>query len=364
MNKHPLSTYKIAATYIGTVIGAGFASGQELLQFFVVFGYKGVLGLVFVTFLFILFGYKIMEIGRKLESTSHQVIVNSVCGKTLGNVLDYVVTFFLFGTLTAMIAGTGAMLNEQFGISELWGNFLMTFLVTYTVLKGMKGIVNSISLVIPFLLVSTIFICIVSFLKTPLDPSSSTGILEASSMIKNWWWAAILYASYNLILSVAVLGPLGVEARNKKVLKRGALLGGISLGLCAFIIYLVLMRHSNALFDMEVPMLYITSKLSNTIQIIYITVVITAIYTTAIGNLFGFIARITDISNPNAKFVIVCTSLVSLFASQIGFTNLVKYFYPLIGYSGFVFLFHLLFANLRIIKDIYPIKAQNKRKAP
>jgi len=41
MENSRVSTFKVAATYIGTVVGAGFASGQEMLQFFAVFGLKG-----------------------------------------------------------------------------------------------------------------------------------------------------------------------------------------------------------------------------------------------------------------------------------------------------------------------------------
>lgn len=33
INQKGISMFKVAATYIGTVVGAGFASGQEMLQF-------------------------------------------------------------------------------------------------------------------------------------------------------------------------------------------------------------------------------------------------------------------------------------------------------------------------------------------
>ncbi|EGD49885.1 hypothetical protein TheetDRAFT_3307 [Thermoanaerobacter ethanolicus JW 200] len=33
MIRKEISAFKVAATYIGTVVGAGFASGQEILQF-------------------------------------------------------------------------------------------------------------------------------------------------------------------------------------------------------------------------------------------------------------------------------------------------------------------------------------------
>lgn len=32
---------KIASIYIGTVIGAGFASGREIIEFFGIYGLKG-----------------------------------------------------------------------------------------------------------------------------------------------------------------------------------------------------------------------------------------------------------------------------------------------------------------------------------
>ena len=34
MENKKVTILKVAATYIGTVVGAGFASGQETLQFF------------------------------------------------------------------------------------------------------------------------------------------------------------------------------------------------------------------------------------------------------------------------------------------------------------------------------------------
>ena len=70
-----LSTLKVAATYIGTVVGAGFASGQESLQFFAIFKGRGLIGLLIVTILFILYGYIIMELGYHLGSKSHIEII-------------------------------------------------------------------------------------------------------------------------------------------------------------------------------------------------------------------------------------------------------------------------------------------------
>ena len=42
--------------YIGTVIGAGFASGREIIEFFGVYGVKGIFGMIISGVLFSLAG--------------------------------------------------------------------------------------------------------------------------------------------------------------------------------------------------------------------------------------------------------------------------------------------------------------------
>ena len=49
-------TWKIAATFIGAVVGAGFASGQELSQFFLGYGPAGRYGVICSGLLFALWG--------------------------------------------------------------------------------------------------------------------------------------------------------------------------------------------------------------------------------------------------------------------------------------------------------------------
>lgn len=343
MQGNKLSTYKIATAYIGTVVGAGFASGQELLQFFVVFGYKGLIGLLFVTGLFMFFGYKIMSCGKMLKSSSHEVIIQYTCGKILGTALDFIITFFLFGSLSAMIAGSGALFNQIFHIPLLIGSLFMTLLTMVTVITGIKGVINSISFVVPFLLISTVSICIASFFFSPkttdaLIPAS----LKAGALMQNWWWSAILYISYNIILSVAILGSLGANAKNNTAIKQGSILGGLGLGISAIAIFFAIFGSNTTVLHVEIPMIYVAGSLSASVQMIYFFALIAGIYTTAVGSLYGFVARISE-KESISKFLVISLALLSLLASQMGFSTLVKYLYPFIGYSGIAFLICLLF---------------------
>jgi uncharacterized membrane protein YkvI len=51
---------KISTAYIGAVIGAGFASGQEIMQFFILHDGKGLTGAVLATLLFSYLGNRLL----------------------------------------------------------------------------------------------------------------------------------------------------------------------------------------------------------------------------------------------------------------------------------------------------------------
>ena len=348
VSKKGISASKVAATYIGVVVGAGFASGQEVLQFFARFGGYGLAGLVAVTILFIIFGYIIMDMGRILNSTSHIEIAKFSAGKYLGTFIDFIVIFFLFGALTAMIAGTGALFSQQFNLSSIMGNLIMAFVTAVTVLTGINGVIKSIAFVTPFLLVSVIGISVLSVFNAPPVLSTATVVTNQGGLISNWLIAALLYVSYNIILSIAILGPLGLKAQDQKVLRNGAILGGLGLGLGATMIYLAVLGNISDVATLEVPMVFIAGSVSKTVQVLYAVILIAEVYTTAVGSLFGFTARIINLeSNPGrTKLVVIGTTILALLASQLGFSNLVKYLYPLVGYGGIALLLSLVYTRL------------------
>ncbi len=354
VKKEGVSTFKVAAVYIGTIVGAGFATGQEVLQFFNRFGVWGLGGLVITTILFIVFGYIIMDLGSALQARSHLEVIRYSGGNILGTFTDIVITIFLFGSLTAMTAGTGALFEQQLKLSPLLGSFFMAAVTVLTVLTGINGVINSISFVVPFLLTAVLGISAYSVINHPLNLQVVPIIQGRSGIINHWLAAAVLYVSYNTVVSVAILGPLGVNARNRKAIWNGALLGGLGLGAGAVLIYLALASHSTQVENLEVPMIYIAGEIAPIVQILYAIVLIAEIYTTAVGALFGFASRVigTKKKPRTEKILVVCTAAAALLASRLGFSNLVRYLYPLVGYCGVALLGALVITTLKEKKSV------------
>ncbi|MDF0728871.1 hypothetical protein PY093_19855 [Cytobacillus sp. S13-E01] len=338
-----INVFKVAATYIGTVVGAGFASGQEVLQFFSAYGMNGILGIIISTFLFFFFGYTILIIGQALKVNSYVEVVRFSNGKFLGTIIDIIITIFLFGALAAMIAGAGAIFDEQFNISPLWGTLLMAIISLLTVITGIKGVINAISYVVPVLLVSVFFIAIYSLSINPITSADLQIANTLEGAAPNWVISALNYTSYNLVIAVAVLAPMGAKAKSRKTLFWGALLGGLGLGVGVVAIFLSILTNLDIVVNVEVPMIMIASTIATYIQIIFAVVLFAEVYTTAVGNLYGFVSRMNFIPDRFHIWVIVGSTIAAFLVSQIGFSAMVKYLYPAVGYGGLLFFAGLLY---------------------
>jgi uncharacterized membrane protein YkvI len=207
MKQKDISALSVAGVYIGTVVGAGFATGQEILQFFVHFGARGLLGLILAACLFVFFGLRILRLGRNLRACSHREIIIHASGPRLGVLLDAIITFFLFGSVASMIAGTGALFKQLWNLPESAGGLLMAIFTAAAVWRGISGVISSIRFVALFLIVSVAAVSIYTLRQHPPAFAPGSPGRGCKSLMSHFLLAALLYVSYNTVLSVAVLGP-------------------------------------------------------------------------------------------------------------------------------------------------------------
>lgn len=335
-NTENFSIFTIAAAYIGTVVGAGFASGQEVLQFFDAYGWHGLIGIAVASLLFFFLGYSVLLIGRYRKAKSHMDIVYFTNGKVVGAAIDIIITAFLFLALSAMIAGAGAIFNEQFRIPAIWGAVIMALITMLTVITGIKGVIKVISYVVPFLILSVVFISLHSLFTNPLTSKDIETAKALSGATPNWFLSAVNYACYNTVISIAVLAPMGAKTAKRKNLFWGALAGALGLGVGITAIYLSVLTNISDVAQKEIPMILIASRISVIIKLLFATVLFAEVYTTAVGNLYGFVHRFSLKSS--RLWLIFASSAIALIVSLLGFSNMVKYLYPAVGYGGILFL--------------------------
>lgn len=250
-------SFQIGAAFIGLIVGAGFASGQEILQFFTSFGYAGIAGSLVATALFAFIGMNLTQLGSQLQSDSHKDVIYHICGRYLGVVVDFIITFFLFGVTVVMLSGAGAIFEQQFGIPSIIGSIVVTALTILSITLNVKRVIALISAVTPFLLVLVIIIMVYSLMN--FDASSAeiaAAVEQQKPAASNWVLGALLYVSYNIAAGASMLTVMGGTVKDQKVAGWGGIIGGVGLGLLILLINITMLTRLSEISDVPMPMLF------------------------------------------------------------------------------------------------------------
>jgi len=333
----------LAAVYVGTVVGAGFASGQEVLQFFTLHGTKGLGALALATAVLALFGYLLMRAGWRLAATSYGPVIRHVAGPVVGRALDFALTFFLFAGTAAMFAGAGAALAQEYGLPYEAGLLGMAGATMLTVISGIRGVVSSVSFVVPFLLAAVGAVSAATLATGDVD----LGFAQAHrAPVSHWALSGVVYGSFNLLLAASVLAPLA-RLTPRERLAPGVALGALGLGLGALAVNLTILVHVPEAASAEVPMVLAAARMSPALALAYTVVLMAEVYTTAVSGLFGFVNRVAGEDSRWYRVVTIAATGLAALAGRAGFARLVAVLFPLEGYVGLVLLGALALAFVR-----------------
>lgn len=324
---------KIAMTYVGTVIGAGFASGQEIIQFFTKYGYNSFWAILISTLLFVFIGKKILLLGNSLGAKSFRGLIDHVFGIASPLVNLYLAASFVLLS-GAMFAGGGALFSEHWGLPYLVGALLTALLTLAVTIYGVKGILTANTIMVPAIIIFSFIIFIYVLRQSFVLPVVSLRVMpgELMPIIKT----GITYASFNLILSVGVMAPMGGAIKDIRALYVGSILGGCLLGIMLFIGNYSLLHYIPEVFHKEIPFLYIVQDMGKIFVWSFGLVIWLGIFTTAIGNLFAINTIIQETLKITSNIPAVVVTLIGMLVCLLGFSNIVSWFYPVLGVIGFV----------------------------
>lgn len=334
-----IQAIRIGFTYIGTVVGAGFASGQEIFRFFAVFGQYGFWGILLSILLFSWLGTRMMLISAKLKATSYEELNDYLFGPRFGRWMSIFVGIVLFGVITAMLSGTGAIVKEQLGFSFHLGIIVTSILAYLVIVRGMEGILSINSLIVPLMLVFLLLVAINCFWL-----EGNNGIFHYYSYEsgENWLVSAVTYVAFNLAMSQAVLVPLGGEIQEEKTLRLGGWIGGLGLGLMLLISYFAIQLYFVEVKRLEIPMAFVIHQLGVLFKFFFLLVMWGEIFTTLIGNIYGLAVNVKQLLPFRLPVVIALIFFVAYLCSLIGFPVLIRYLYPAFGYCGLMVLLLLI----------------------
>lgn len=341
-------SFKIASAFIGIVVGAGFASGQEILQYYTSFGYWGFAGVALATVLFGYLGRVLTGLGSRMQTISHEEVVYKIGGKVIGKIIDYTLIITLFGILVVMIAGAGSIFSQQFGLPPAFGRAVMTILVIFTIMLNVKKVITIIGSITPFLILMVVGIAAYSLLTmdssfTELEPVAT----EQLSAAPNWFISAINYVSLSIALTTSMALVMGGAEKDSKVAARGGMIGGIAFGVLILLSYMAIFSKVDIVGSADLPMLSLADNVTPFLGIVMAIVIFSMIYNTAVSLLLSFSARFTEMGTNRFRIFVIISGASAFGLSFVGFTQLVNWFYPVVGYLGLLLVGALILADIR-----------------
>lgn len=294
---------KCAAVFIGTVIGAGFATGQEVLLYF---GRSSIAVPIFSGILLGLFNAYFLAIGAKFNDKINEHMLQNKA-KVLYDVCMFICAYITF---IAMFSGVETLFVKIFDIkytSVAW--VVAAGFIAANGLRFMKGL-NSVA--VPVILLLTVVIFAYS------DKAKASGAYN--------FFNGITYAAMNVMLSMGVMIRLGKTATKKSIWASGCVTAVVMATMLALITLVV--KKSGG----EMPVYAAADKVG--LKYAAGAVILLSVFTTMVSALETAAEIIAPDEKKKTAGVIFVTLLSLPIQALFSFEDIVDYYYPVVSGMG------------------------------
>lgn len=348
MNNQNVSIIRIikyAGAFAACAIGSGFATGQEIMQFFSAYGQSGIWGTIVTTILFTWCGATFMRHGYKHGLSKPRECTEFYFGKKAGGVVEAVFQIFLFGVFSIMIAGAGATMSEYFGISPMAGRIGICVLAMVTVILGLQKLTDVLGSLGPVIVIGSIVIGIVTIFSNGPQIFMADEVLEGAAVTKvagGWLWSALLYPAFNAVVVIFLSCCIGSTAASEKEATWGGIVGGLIFGGAVVVMNLGLLSALPSVLDASVPTLTLAREINPIVATMFSVIICIGIYTTIVPALWGVVRHFAADGTKKSVVLAFVFSVLGLGLGITDFKVLVNVIYPFSGYAGLILIGFML----------------------
>lgn len=340
-----------AGAIIAFLIGSGFATGQEILQYFTSYGYWGVFGtglLVLALITYVCVEFFVVGEAKKFDRPSR--IFHYYCGRYLGTFFDYFSILFVFLSFTVMVSGAGAVFEEHYGLSKYVGGIGLAAVVGLTVWFGLTSLVDVIGKVGPLIVVIAIALGVLGIVRNPEGIVEGVAVLpdlELTQASTNWFMSGLSYVGFCMLWLAAFLTALGKTARSRREAASGGVLGAVVFSVACIIVGLGLLANIEAVAGTQIPMLVLAADAAPWLAAGFAVIILAGIYTTAVPLLWTVSSRFCADKTASYKYLTLGLAILgTVIGLVLPFDQMVNIVYVINGYVG------ILLLVLMIVKTV------------
>ena len=204
-----IGTLRLALTFAGCFLGAGYVSGQELWQYFGAFGARGLLGLALAVVLLGGTGVLLLRLSARTGIETMDALIVRADIPWLRTAVGVLTAALLFGVVCIMAAGIGALGNQMLGLPVWLGAAIACVLIAAAAYFGLGGMVSVFTVAVPCMIVAALVIAGIRLHRTELT-AAAFAAGDTNPMLGSWATTAVWGTVLGCVLLLAV--ALGVLA--------------------------------------------------------------------------------------------------------------------------------------------------------
>ena len=323
--------WSIVGLYIGGIIGAGFASGQELVVFFTNYGVAGMVGIVVAILLLSLGTMLVLDFCARHSVSSYATLLGKLDPKRT-HILDVLYSVFLLIGNSVMFAGIGAIGDTPWSSFHL--RVITGLLVLLVLRRGVEGVARASAWLAPVLV---FILCALS-----IDRLRNLGIRIPTHGSWQAMEAATLYSSYNLGFSMTVLASIQTSLKSQRKRLAFVIIANIILGISMVLLFFALGTLTPEELSSPFPLGHLFNSRGVLAIGFYRLMLWGAMYSTAMAHSLALVSRTTEMQRFSWTKSSVLVVLLSLALSYAGFATLIRVAYPILGLAGLWILANLV----------------------
>ena len=345
---------RISAAYIAFLIGSGFATGQEALQFFVGYGAMGLLGALLTTLILVYSCASMLRAGQRQTMVKNQEGFVYFCGPYIGVLLTWYTMILIVAISTVMVAGAAATLAQAFSLPVELGAAAIALLTTGSLLLGLNRLLSILSFIGPLI----ILLALISAGATLLNgmPSLSS-ISAAESLVPyksagSWWYSALLYVGVVMPGLVGLLPIIGSTTQGRCEVYAISLIGPLFLIGTLTLVVLAMFSSINQVATSEIPLMHLAQNFTPMLGAFFAVAIFLGIFTTLTPLIWTVCTRFSEEGTVRYRVLIVVLGAIAYVGGTVlSFSQLLNILYPTVGTVGLVILVCQIFTDVKIGRD-------------
>ena len=324
------------------MVGGGYGTGREIVEFFTSYGaLGGVLGICVAFVVLAIVTSMTFEFARVFRAYDYRHFFKRLLGPAWVAYEVLIVLLFLL-ILAVLASAAGNILKDNFGIPYVAGLLIMLLVVGVLTFFGRKLITAALTFW-SFLLYAVFLVFLIVVFSS--ESYSLTTVFQTKETVSGWWWSGLQYAGYNLAVIPLLLYVIrDFETRNE------AVFSGVAAATIALIPALMFQFAFAAalpdVLDQAIPVYWMIGQLGFRSFLIFYTVMLFGTFIeTGAGILQGINERIdgyledsrgANLSPTSRAAIAVSAVLISAGLSLIGITDLIANGYGMLAWGFLV----------------------------